>query len=256
MRNFQFARWAIRRGHRMISNIARKAADCQADNEMGSLDLIDCQEGSRKFPNFQVGRGKELSLSESLGSLEVISCQQGVLIEMGLFYLIVCQEGREEIPCCQVGKGEQMRLYESLMNSEVSSYQQGQLTEKEDQKRILMIGGIETFIPLSSFEASVCVVDVATTKRQPMMTTKEIEQTLMFAQGEGDEHSEEWLKIFSQEAGKEITAAWELATEEEEEEVDNMDFADLCEELEALEKRVKVQGMHIQHIRLETGGEY
>jgi hypothetical protein len=42
----------------------------------------------------------------------------------------------------------------------------------------------------------------------------------------------------------------------EEEEADNMDFVDLCEELEALERRVIVQSQHIQQIRLETDGAY
>jgi hypothetical protein len=37
-----------------------------------------------------------------------------------------------------------------------------------------------------------------------------------------------------------------------EEEVDNMSFVDLCEQIETLERRVKVQGMHIQQIRLEA----
>jgi hypothetical protein len=51
-----------------------------------------------------------------------------------------------------------------------------------------------------------------------------------------------------------MTAALEPAAEEE---ADNMDFADLCEELEALEKRVIVQSLHIQQIKLETdGGAY
>jgi hypothetical protein len=35
---------------------------------MGSVDLIDCEVGSRKFPNGQVGREKEMRLSESLES--------------------------------------------------------------------------------------------------------------------------------------------------------------------------------------------
>jgi hypothetical protein len=69
-------------------------------------DLIDCQVGSRKFPICQVGREKEMRLSESLGSSEVSSCQQGVLMEMRSIDLIDCQEGREEIPYFQEGKGE------------------------------------------------------------------------------------------------------------------------------------------------------
>jgi hypothetical protein len=65
---------------------------------------------------------------------------------------------------------------------------------------------------------------------------------------EDDEHSEEWLNIFSQEAEK--TATWEFAAEEEE--ADNICFADLWEQIEALEERVKVQSVHIQQVKLET----
>jgi hypothetical protein len=82
-----------------------ESLDYQVGNEMGSLDLIDCQVGSRKFPNCHVGRGKE------------------------------------------------MRLSESLMNLEESSNQQGVLTS-EDQKSILMIGGIRVFLPHNPVEAS------------------------------------------------------------------------------------------------------
>jgi hypothetical protein len=56
-----------------------------------------------------------------------------------------------------------MRLSESLMNSEESSDQQGVLTG-ENQKRILMIGGIEVFLPDSPVEARACVADAATTE--------------------------------------------------------------------------------------------
>jgi hypothetical protein len=49
----------------------------------------------------------------------------------------------------------------------------------------------------------------------------------------------------------------EHAVEEvEEKEADNMSFADLCEQIEALERRVEVQSMHIQQMRLETDGGY
>jgi hypothetical protein len=55
----------------------------------------------------------------------------------------------------------------------------------------------------------------------------------------------------------ETTAALELAAAEEEE-ADNMSFVDLCEQIEALERRVIVQRMHIQQMKLEAdaGGEY
>jgi hypothetical protein len=51
-----------------------------------------------------------------------------------------------------------------------------------------------------------------------------------------------------------MTAALEPAAEEE---TDNMDFVDLYEELEALERRVMVQILHIQQVKLEAdGGAY
>jgi hypothetical protein len=70
--------------------------------------------------------------------------------------LIDCQEGRREIPDCQVGKEEERRLSESLMNSAESSYEQRELVEKE-HKWILIIGGIQIFLPNSPVEASTSV---------------------------------------------------------------------------------------------------
>jgi hypothetical protein len=61
------------------------------------------------------------------------------------------------------------------MSSAVSSYQQGKLIEKEDQKSILMIGGIKVFLPYSPIEASVCVSNATTVEGQPVLTVKEME---------------------------------------------------------------------------------
>jgi hypothetical protein len=75
--------------------------------------------------------------------------------------------------------------------------------QKEDQKSIMMIGGIRVFLPDSPIKARACVADAATERGQPTNTVKEeeeVEQTLMFAQGEEEEHSTELLKFFSQEA--------------------------------------------------------
>jgi hypothetical protein len=58
--------------------------------------------------------------------------------------------------------------------------------------------------------------------------------------------------IFSHEAEK--TATGEVA-EAEEEEADNICFADLWDQIEALEERIKVQGMHIQQVKLEMDEE-
>ena len=60
-----------------------------------------------------------------------------------------------------MGKGKEMRLSESLMNSEESLDQQGVLTG-ENHKRILMIGGIQVFLPESPIEARACVADATT----------------------------------------------------------------------------------------------
>jgi hypothetical protein len=67
-----------------------------------------------------------------------------------------------------------------------------------------------------------------------------------------DEHSEEWLDIFSREA--ENTATRELAAADEED-TNNICFVDLWEQIEALEERVKVQGVHIQQVKLEMDEE-
>jgi hypothetical protein len=70
-----------------------------------------------------------------------------------------------------------------------------------------------------------------------------MEQTLMSTPTEGEDNSTELIKIFSQEVKQEMTVALELTKEEES---NNMDFDDLYAELEALEKTVMVQILHIQ----------
>jgi hypothetical protein len=98
----------------------------QVGNERRSVDgLIDFQEGSDGSSSFQVGNGE----------------RSGDLID--------CQVGREKIPSCQVGKGEEM-------NSVESSYQQGVLME-EDQRCVLIIGGIQIFLQNSPAEANTSV---------------------------------------------------------------------------------------------------
>jgi hypothetical protein len=70
-------------------------------------------------------------------------------------------------------------------------------------------------------------------------------------EGKESEHSEEWLNIFSQEDEK--TATGEFPAEKEE--ADSICFADLWEQIESLEERVKLQGVHIQQVKLETDEE-
>jgi hypothetical protein len=173
------------------------------------------------------------------------------------------------------------------VSSEMDLDQQIQLTEEEEWRNLLMMGGIEIFLPFSQEEVENCVADAATTEaEQPVVTVGEEELEKIFEttqvekenehseeclnafiqeaeeaaalkltaeETEGDdEHSEEWLNIFSQETEK--TATWEFATEEEEE-ADNISLADLYEQIGALERRVKVQSMHIQQVKLEADEE-
>jgi predicted esterase len=111
------------------------------------------------------------------------------------------------IPYCQVGRDEQMswnqpeelteqmRLSEGLINSEMDLDQHVQLTEEEDLRDLLMIGGIQIFLPFSQEEAEVCVAYGATTTAEQSVVTvrkeEELEQTLEAAQAdEGEnEHS-------------------------------------------------------------------
>jgi hypothetical protein len=75
---------------------------------------------------------------------------------------------------------------------------------------------------------------------------EELEQTLEATQEdeEEDEHSEACLNVFSEEAEA-----------EEEEEANNICFVYLWEQIKSLEERVKVEGMHIQQVKLETDEE-
>jgi hypothetical protein len=121
------------------------SSDFQVGNEMGLIDLIDCQVGSREFPNFQVGREKEMRLSESLWSSEVSSCQQGVMIG--------------EDSC---GFVDHVNEYDEKLNT---------LTiQEEDQRSIMIIGGIQIFLPDSPVEARACVADETIEEGQPAMT--------------------------------------------------------------------------------------
>jgi hypothetical protein len=158
---------------------------CQLGNEMRSLrDLEDCQEGSGSISDCQVGRDEHSRLSESLMDSEVSSIQQGVLMKMGSVDLIICQEGSEQIPYCQVGRDEQMSWNQpeeltEQVSSEMDLDQQVQLTEEEDLRNLLMIGGIEIFLPLAQEEAEICVADAATTEGQLAETVREeLEQIL------------------------------------------------------------------------------
>jgi hypothetical protein len=64
---------------------------------------------------------------------------------------------------------------------------------KEDQKSILMIGGIKVFLPYIPIEASMCVSNATTTERQPTMTIMMKEHMSEHAQGKEEEHIDKML---------------------------------------------------------------
>jgi rRNA-processing protein FCF1 len=93
-----------------------------------------------------------------------------------------------------------------------------------------------------------------------MTLKRKLEQTLKSTQAEMEkenEHLVECLNTFSQQAESvvalELTA--EKDTKEDEEHMDNICFVDLWDQLEALEEGIKVQGMHIQQVKLEMDGK-
>jgi hypothetical protein len=177
--------------------------------------------------------------------------------------LIDFQVGKGDIPYCQVGKGEEMSSLKSSLTDEEAegtthSYEdscgtvsrmneddeklQTSITEKGDRKTILIIGGFEIFIPSDRGEAS---TDVAkATEGQSIKTVmEETKYILMSVPMGGEEHSTESLDLFSQKVEQGMTAALEPAEEVEE---DNIEFVGLSEELESLERRMVVKGVHIQ----------
>jgi hypothetical protein len=103
-------------------------------NEMRSVgDIVDCQEGIGGSSYFHEGNEKRLVRD-----------------------LTDCQEGRTRVSSFQVGTNEVI-LSKILRNSKVSSDEIGTLKEEEDQRYILIIGGISIFLPRSPVEEITCV---------------------------------------------------------------------------------------------------
>jgi hypothetical protein len=107
---------------------------------MRSVDLIDCQEGRREIPYFQVGKGEERNSAES-------SNQQGVLTGE--------REAKERPHSYEDSCGVVDHVNEDDEKLNTS------ITEEEDQRSVLIIGGIQIFLPTSQVEASIGVVDAA-----------------------------------------------------------------------------------------------
>jgi hypothetical protein len=291
--------------------------DFQEGNEKRSVkDLIDCQEGRNENSGFQVGK-EEVRLSESLENSEESSYQQGVLT------------GEEEEAGEKPHQHEDSCGVADHVNEDDEKLNTSTL-EEEDQRCILIIGGIGIFLPSSPTEASACVaheevmqeasreeamgpnvfktnsacVAGAGEGRQPTETVMEEEEgetssqslegredlnhVLMVGEirvslGEGleensnedvsckeadrqptdsvisedrrrrkEEHSVELLINCSKGDEQRTTAELEPTAGER---ANNMDFVDLCEELEALGERVITQSRLIQQVKLEIDEE-
>jgi hypothetical protein len=109
----------------------------QVGNEKGSVDLVNCQVGRGDIPNFQVGKGGEMSSAES--------SHQRVLTD---------EEEAEERP----HSDEDSCGTVNHVNEDDEKLKTSTIEEK-DQRTILIIGGVEIFLPRGRGEASTDVAD-------------------------------------------------------------------------------------------------
>jgi hypothetical protein len=77
---------------------------------------------------------------------------------------------------------------------------------EKDQRNLLIIGGIQIFLPSSQDEAKEIVVGATTTERQPVVIVKEMEQISEATQGKEEEHIVEMLTPW--EKGLEVLEDW------------------------------------------------
>jgi hypothetical protein len=99
---------------------------CQVGNEKGLMDLVNFQEGRGYIPNFQVGKGEEVI------SVEIL--HQGVLTD---------EEEAEERPRSR----EYSCRAASHMNEDDDKLENFITTKEKGQRSILIIGGVEIFLP-------------------------------------------------------------------------------------------------------------
>jgi hypothetical protein len=133
-----------------------------------------------------------MRLSESLESSEVSSCQRGVLI------------------------GEDSCGFEDHVNEDDDKLKTFTIQE-EDQKSILIIGGIKVFLPNNQEEASAHDESAAVGERQPVVTIMMKEKISKAAQGEEGEHTVE------------ILTQWEIELRMLEDWLDNPEPTDDCQ---------------------------
>jgi hypothetical protein len=100
---------------------------CRVGNEKGSVDLVEFQVGRGDIPDFQVGKGGEMILVESS---------------------LIDEEEAEERP----HPDEYSRRTVSRVNEDDEKLK---TSIAEDHRTILIIGGVEIFLPSSRGEASI-----------------------------------------------------------------------------------------------------
>jgi hypothetical protein len=238
--------------------------------KMGSVDLIICRGSSNgSIPHGQMG-GDDLRSQIQPGKLtEHISSQEDQQMK-----LTGEEEHQDDI--LMIGGIEiflsfaQEEAENSAVHAATAKQPQLEMTvEEEELEQVSETAQVDEEENECSEEQLHKFSQQAERAAAFELTAKEIE--------EGNEHFKEWLDIFN--TGAEETAMWGFAAEKEEgehsveclsvfshevennaiqgvaetenEDTDSICLAELWEQIEALEDRVKVQGMHIQQVRLE-----
>jgi hypothetical protein len=107
----------------------------QVGNVKGLVDIVNCQVGIGDIPSFQVGKEEEVRSTES--------SRQGVLIG---------EEEAKEGP----HSGEYSCGTASCVNEDDDKLETF-ITSKKDKRTVLIIGGVEIFLPSDRGEASIDV---------------------------------------------------------------------------------------------------
>jgi hypothetical protein len=131
-------------------------------NEKGSVDLINCQVGRGDIPNFQVGKGEEMSSAE-------ISRQR----------VLTDEEEAEERP---LSDGDSRGIVDHV-NEDDEKLKTSTVNEK-DQRIILIIGGVDIFMLIGRGEVNIDVLDA--TEGQQAETVMEEEKILKYVLIEGE----------------------------------------------------------------------
>jgi hypothetical protein len=138
-------------------------------NGKASMDLVNCQVGRGDILNFQVGKGGEMSSTK-------ISRQRMLTYE---------EEAEERPHSYGYSRGNVNHVNEDDEKSKSSTI------EEKDQRIILIIGGVEIFLPRGRGKASIDFAD-AEKGQQAETVMEEKEQILMSFPTEG-EHPVELL---------------------------------------------------------------